>query len=285
MKTCIALLALFSTGAFAAPLALPSLSAGGHNCGGTHPYAYISGFGAGHTITGVIHTWTSCGGSGRGGGYRTTRYESNWSVTWDFFNNYIAGAYDGTPLVNNTAVDEFGNVATAINGHPTLTVQTIPPDAIHLRVIVPPVVGKLDADAQAAVIALGLFYAPNYQYLSSDQADIYPAGTVFSQDLLAGSKVLNGSTVNAGVSLGTSPDAVVPLTVPNFVGMDANAAYDAIEAMGLVVGQGTVAVYSDAPLNSIISTNPIAGTAVEAGASVDLLVSLGPCDPTTAVCP
>jgi len=34
-------------------------------------------------------------------------------MVWDFFNNVIANPYDGTPLVNNVAVDEFGNVATA----------------------------------------------------------------------------------------------------------------------------------------------------------------------------
>jgi len=45
------------------------------------------------------------------------------------------------------------------------------------------------------VEAVRLVYVPDYQYLSSDAAAIYPAGTVFYQALRAGTTLKPGQTV------------------------------------------------------------------------------------------
>jgi len=354
MRKLIAISLLAMAGAAtAAPLPVPYLTAGGHWCGGSHPVAYITRFNSDRTISGVIHTWTRCGGSGRGGGYQTTLYQSNYSMVWDFFNNVIANPYDGTPLVNNVAVDEFGNVATAINGVPDLTVQIIPPDALSILVTVPALVGQQDAAARAAVETVRLVYVPDYQYLSSDAAAIYPAGTVYDQALRAGTTLKRGQTVDVSVSLGPvpeveipnlvgtdvtsaevlltslglyyeefydysptvpmnaimsqspaasqeatvgstvsivislgpDPNALPPAVVPDFTGVDYVTAINDLQLLGLQIGPASAFVYSDTvPLYDVVSTNPVAGTTLDAGSFVDIFVSAGPCDPTMTTC-
>ena len=57
----------------------------GHSCGGIQEQAYASGFDTTTGFpTGDVYMHTSCGGSGKGGGYHSTVY-SAWAVaTWDF---------------------------------------------------------------------------------------------------------------------------------------------------------------------------------------------------------
>jgi hypothetical protein len=57
----------------------------GHSCGGIQEKAYARGFDpATGYPTGDVYMQTSCGGSGRGGGYHTTVYSAWAAVTWDF---------------------------------------------------------------------------------------------------------------------------------------------------------------------------------------------------------
>ena len=92
----------------------------GHSCGGIQELVYATGFDSisGYPM-GVVHLQTSCGGSGRGGGYTTTTY-TNWaSVTWDFAGNVIAyAALSNAPAVdpNFTATDAFGDILYNTSG-------------------------------------------------------------------------------------------------------------------------------------------------------------------------
>lgn len=54
----------------------------GHSCGGIQERVYATGFGADGYPTGDVYMQTRCGGSGRGGGYKTTTYSSWASVSW-----------------------------------------------------------------------------------------------------------------------------------------------------------------------------------------------------------
>ena len=89
----IVLSGLIATGAPASAssttaLVLPQGSAFavlGHSCGGIQEKAYATGFdGTSGFPTGDVYLQTSCGGSGRGGGYHTTTYSAWAGVTWDF---------------------------------------------------------------------------------------------------------------------------------------------------------------------------------------------------------
>ena len=57
----------------------------GHSCGGIQEHAYATGFGGDGYPAGEVYMQTRCGGSGRGGGYKTTTYSAWATVSWDWF--------------------------------------------------------------------------------------------------------------------------------------------------------------------------------------------------------
>ncbi len=59
----------------------------GHSCGGIQERVYATGFAANGFPAGDVYMQTRCGGSGRGGGYKTTTYSAWAGVTWDWFAN------------------------------------------------------------------------------------------------------------------------------------------------------------------------------------------------------
>ena len=59
----------------------------GHSCGGIQEHAYTTGFGGDGYPAGEVYMQTRCGGSGRGGGYKTTTYSAWATVSWDWFGN------------------------------------------------------------------------------------------------------------------------------------------------------------------------------------------------------
>jgi len=136
---------------------------------------------------------------------------------------------------------------------------------------VPNVVGQAQAAAQAAIAAAGLTSS-----VSLACSDTVPAGNVISQSPAGGSLVAPGSTVGLVVSSGPCP---VLVTVPDVVGVELDAALNALVAAGLLVE--TVEVCDDnIPAGEVISQNPVAGTAVTEGSTVNLVVSSGPCPVT-----
>jgi hypothetical protein len=85
----------------------------GHSCGGIQEKAYATGFDATNGYpTGDVYLSTSCGGSGRGGGYHVTTYVAWAGVTWDFTGAVVtSAALSSAPSVNPTfsAFDANGN--------------------------------------------------------------------------------------------------------------------------------------------------------------------------------
>src|ERR1700724_2331475 len=70
---------------------LPNQSAAfsilGHSCGGIQEQVYATGFATNGYPVGDAYLQTSCGGSGRGGGYKSTTYSAWATVIWDWFGN------------------------------------------------------------------------------------------------------------------------------------------------------------------------------------------------------
>ena len=97
-----------------------------------------------------------------------------------------------------------------------------------------------------------------------------PFGYVISENPAAGTQVNVGSAVNLVVSSGPAQVAV-----PNVVGQTQAAATTAITSASLVVGTLTTASSSTVPAGSVISENPAAGTPVNVGSAVSLVVSAG----------
>jgi hypothetical protein len=73
----------------------------GHSCGGIQEQV-SAGFDVTNGYsTGVVNLSTSCGGSGRGGGYHTTKYTASVLTVWDFTGTVISAI----PLTNGVTVN------------------------------------------------------------------------------------------------------------------------------------------------------------------------------------
>ena len=99
-----------------------------------------------------------------------------------------------------------------------------------------------------------------------------PTGTDSLTAKFAGDANFNASTSTA-VSFVVS--AAAQVAVPNVVGDTQSAATTAITAAGLVVGTVTTASSSTVASGNVISESPIAGTSVNSGSAVNLVVSTG----------
>ena len=106
-------------GATTSPIALvlpqsAAFSILGHSCGGIQEQAFATGFDvtSGYP-TGDVSLQTSCGGSGRGGGYHSTTYSAWVSVTWDFTGAVVSSAVLTAAPTNTdptfSAYDPYGN--------------------------------------------------------------------------------------------------------------------------------------------------------------------------------
>ncbi|MFN0088872.1 MAG: PASTA domain-containing protein [Acidimicrobiales bacterium] len=128
------------------------------------------------------------------------------------------------------------------------------------RVLVPSVVGRQQADAEAAVRAAGL--EPSIEASPSGE----PPGQVIAQDPGGGAEVTVGATVRIIVSTGVQ--------VPDVVNLDRGRAATAIRNAGLVPDpqERTTAVV---PRGQVFDQSPPAGTSVSGGSVVTILVSAG----------
>ncbi len=84
----------------------------GHSCGGIQEESFAAGFAPSGYPQGEVALSTSCGGSGRGGGYKPTRYTASASVVWDWFGETVSyvkleAAAGGSP--DFEATDAFGD--------------------------------------------------------------------------------------------------------------------------------------------------------------------------------
>ena len=109
----------------------------GVSCGGVATASYVTGFDAQGNILGEVYAWTSCGGSGRGGGYKKRLYQSWHSMKWTLSRQYTVLPYDSVvPDSTFTETDQYGNYifdscAGATNGQSACVaeanIQYIPP--------------------------------------------------------------------------------------------------------------------------------------------------------------
>ncbi len=102
-------------------------------------------------------------------------------------------------------------------------------------------------------------------------------GLVADQDPIAGTSINDGSQV--AVFIGEVEQAAVP----DVVGRSESDATTAITGAGLTLGTRTEIASDTVPAGSVISQSPAAGTDVDKGSAVDIVVSLGP--PTTTTTP
>jgi sugar lactone lactonase YvrE len=142
------------------------------------------------------------------------------------------------------------------------------------NVMVPAVVGLSQAAATTAITGAGLTVGS----ITNMSSSTVPSGSVISESPGPGSSVAQGSPVNLVVSSGPAQVAV-----PNVLGNTQAAATTAITGAGLVLGTVSMATSNTVPSGSVISENPGAGTLVNIGSAVNLVVSSGPPAPAPAI--
>ncbi|MHC4335788.1 MAG: PASTA domain-containing protein [Planctomycetota bacterium] len=128
---------------------------------------------------------------------------------------------------------------------------------------VPNVVGQTEADANSMIVGEGLALGT----VTYEHSDTVPAGHVISQDPIAGGTLPAGGAVDLVVSSGRS-------FVPDVVGQTESAASAAITGMDLTVA-ATYEAHDSIPAGIVISQNPLGGTEVLVGSTVNIVVSLG----------
>ncbi|MGI8664977.1 MAG: PASTA domain-containing protein, partial [Jatrophihabitans sp.] len=137
----------------------------------------------------------------------------------------------------------------------TVYVSTGPP-----IVAVPGVTGQTQADANSTLIQ-----ASFKVQLSQDFSTTVPAGSVISQDPIAGASVAKFSTVNLVISKG--PPLVTLPSIPN--GTSADDARRTLEALNLKV---KIKKAFGGFLNKVVGMDPAAGAQVPVGSQVVLTV-------------
>ncbi len=182
-----------------------------------------------------------------------------------------AGLTVGTITTQSSPTVPAGSV---ISQNPLAGASVAPGSAVNLvvstgpaNIAVPNVVNLTQAAAATAITSANLVVGT----VTSANSPTVPAGSVISQNPVAGVSVPPGSAVNFVVSTGPAPVAV-----PNVVGLTQAAASSAITGAGLVVGTVSQANSPTVPAGSVISQNPVAGASVAPGSSVNLVVSSGP---------
>ena len=133
-------------------------------------------------------------------------------------------------------------------------------------ITVPDVRGLPQADAELALVNAGLLVGA----ITSSNSATTPSGDVISQDPAAGGMVAQATPVNLVISLGQSL-----VQVPDVVGLPQGDAESVVTDAGLSVGMITTSNSATVPARDVISQDPISGTMVPVGASVNLIVSLG----------
>ena len=100
-------------------------------------------------------------------------------------------------------------------------------------------------------------------------------GKVYKQSPLPGVTVSRGDTVSYYVSRGAPQ-----VSVPDLSGLDQSGAASALQAVGLVLGTSSQQTSTTVPVGQVISQNPVAGTTVDKGSTVTIVVSSGSPSPS-----
>lgn len=135
----------------------------------------------------------------------------------------------------------------------------------NAQVTVPSVTGKSIEVATTALVQQGLKLG-----IETPQASSKTKGTVLSQDPAAGSQLAKGQGVNVTTSAG-----LAQVQVPTLTGMTSTDDVRlALTDAQLVLGT-TTQKDSDQPQGTVLSQSPDAGTTVDAGSKVNIVVSTG----------
>ena len=135
------------------------------------------------------------------------------------------------------------------------------------KVMAPDVTGQPLAKARTMITDEGLKVGDvSYEY-----SDSVEEGSVIKQDPGPGERVSSSSAIDLTVSRGVNHTTV---QVPNLIGMTRSQASNALEKLGLTLGNVTEE-YSSAAIGTVMRQGEKAGAMVEKGGAVDISLSKG----------
>ncbi len=175
----------------------------GHSCGGIQEHAYATGFGGDGYPIGEVYMQTRCGGSGRGGGYKTTTYSAWASVSWNWLGDVrsfakLEGAAEVSPTFSaeDAHGDRVYNTATAAFLETTSEAPLQPPAA-----------------PTGVSAGVSIFEAGETEYLrmqvswtpAPETAGLITSSTVTATPVKAGPPVLTSTVTGAASSTFLAP--------------------------------------------------------------------------------
>ncbi len=139
------------------------------------------------------------------------------------------------------------------------------------NIAVPNVVGDSADSAIAAIIDADLSYE-----IKEEESQKVSAGNIIRQNPAAGTKVNKDEVVIIYMSTGKPIEtAVENVTVPKLVNYTLSEAKSILETNNLRLGDNIARKESDLPEGTVISQSPVAGEELEAGSSVNVVISSG----------
>lgn len=160
-----------------------------------------------------------------------------------------------------TVLDQSPKPPAHVSKGDTVTLKVV---ATPAQVTVPDVTGEDVGTATNSLQQAG--FTVGQQSQQSNQ----PPGTVINQSPSGNSQAAQGSKVTLTVSSGPAQ-----VTVPDVVGEDQATAANRLGSAGLTLGSVSNQPSATVPSGNVISTSPSAGSKVNPGSTVNLVVSSG----------
>jgi serine/threonine-protein kinase len=167
------------------------------------------------------------------------------------------------PAPTGTVVSTDPAAGTNVSKHAVVNLTV---SAGEATVKVPSVVTENLTTAEAVLNGNGLHYRVKFVTSSGEQ------NIVLEQNPPAGATVRSGSTVTLSI-----PKPTNQVSVPNLTGLTAQQAAAQLANAGLSVGSQAQACSNSFPSGQVSGSSPPAGSSVGRSASVNLVISSGPC--------
>ncbi|HEL1619976.1 TPA: Stk1 family PASTA domain-containing Ser/Thr kinase [Streptococcus suis] len=180
----------------------------------------------------------------------------------------VAGLEVGSVTEEATTEVEEGKVLRTNPGAQTSRKEGSKIDIVLAKsasIALPSLIGQAKETAQQELENLGLQVRIKEEFSSK-----YEAGLVIAMDPNENAVVGKGDIVTITVSKG-----VAPQTLPNVVSKTESAAIQLLEAAGFLVGTVSQEYHTSIAAGSVISSDPVAGTELPAGTTINLVISKG----------
>lgn len=138
------------------------------------------------------------------------------------------------------------------------------------EISVPDLYKMTEEQAQSALKKYGLYLS-----IKKGSSDEVPGGCIYKQDPESGEKVESGTVINVWVNEGETEETEEEVTINDVSGLSVSRAQVSLNGQGLTVANIEYEFSDTVAADTVIRTDPAAGTSVDKGSSVVIYVSKG----------